>query len=149
MMKSLCYAALLVVACADSLPAAARDEQEPFLIGQALSSTAAQAKLDPKIALFFGKQKHPKVIKDFGEWQTNKKTNAFLKSDQQACEWVFLSALIALQERAKKEGATAIINISSNYKNIETSSETEYVCGAGSLLAGVALKGRAVNFAGK
>ena len=116
---------------------------------QALSSSAAQEKVDPEIKLFFGRQRHPKVAKDLGEWPTNKKTNAFAKSDQHACEWVFLSAVIALQQRARKEGGNAVINIVSNYRNIETSSESEYVCGAGGLIAGVALKGRVVNLGGK
>src|ERR1700737_2154828 len=121
MVKMLCSAALLAVVCGGSLPAIARDEQKAFPIGQALNSAAAQAKLDPGIKFFFGKQRHPKVTKDFGEWPTNKKTNAFAKSDLQACEWVFLSALIALQERARKEGGNAIINIVSNYRNVVTS----------------------------
>jgi uncharacterized protein YbjQ (UPF0145 family) len=136
---------VLVIICGSSLPATARNEHKLFPITQALSTPAAQSKLDPGVRLFFGKQKHPSVIKELGEWNTNKKTNAFARSDQQACEWVFLSAMIALQERARKEGANAVINISSNYQNIETSSESAYVCGAGGLIAGVALKGRAVS----
>jgi hypothetical protein len=145
MIKLFGNAVVLAAIFGGSLPAAARDEQKSFPIGQALSSAAAQAKLDPGMKFFFGKQKHPTVTKDFGEWPTNKKTNAFAKSDLQACEWVFLSAVIALQERARKEGGNAIINIVSNYKNVVTSSESEYVCGAGGLMAGVALKGRIVN----
>ena len=149
MMKFVGGATLLVVVFSGSVPAVARDDKVTFPIGQALGTEAAKAKLDPGTKFFFGKQKYPKIGKDFGEWQSNKKANAFAKSDQQACEWAFLSAMIALQERAKKEGANAIINISSNYKNVETSSGSEYVCGAGGLMAGVTLKGRAVNLSGK
>ena len=50
-----------------------------------------------------------------------------------------------LQERAKKEGGNAVVGIRSNYKSIETSSETEYMCGSGALMAGVALKGKVVR----
>jgi len=148
-MKMLRNAVLTAIACAVALPAAARDEQNLYAIGQALKSPAAQGKLDLGIRLFFGRQRHPNLTKDFGEWRTSKKTNAFAKSDPQACEWVFLSAVIALQERARKEGGNAVINIVSNYKNIVTSSESEYVCGAGALIAGVALKGRVVNLGGR
>jgi hypothetical protein len=148
-MKMLTNATLLAIACTAALPAVARDEQKLYSIAQALQSSAAQGKVDPGIRLFFGRQRHPSVTKDFGQWPTNKKTNAFAKSDLQACEWVFLSAVIALQERAKKEGGNAVINIVSNYRNIVTSSESEYVCGAGSLIAGVALKGRVVNLSGR
>jgi hypothetical protein len=142
-------AALFAIFCSIALPAAARDEQKLYPIGQALRSPAAQGKVDPGIRLFFGNQRHPNITKDFGQWPTNKKTNAFAKSDLQACEWVFLSAVIALQERARKEGGNAVINIVSNYRNIVTNSETEYVCGAGALIAGVALKGRVVNLSGR
>ncbi|MCK5205111.1 MAG: excinuclease ABC subunit A, partial [Desulfobacterales bacterium] len=65
----------------------------------------------------------------------------------QACEWVFLSALLKLQERARNQGANAVINIKSNYKNNEVVSDTEYQCGAGTIFAGVALKGRIVKLA--
>lgn len=148
-MRMLRNAALVVIASSAALPAAARDEQKLYPIGQALRSPAAQGKLDPGIRLFFGRQGHPNVTKDFGQWPTNKKTNAFAKSDLQACEWVFLSAVIALQERARRQGGNAVINIVSNYRNVVTSSESEYVCGAGGLIAGVALKGRVMSLSGR
>jgi hypothetical protein len=127
-----------------SQKAFARDDRLMFPIYDALSAPAAQEKLQG-IVFYFGNQKHPKVLKDFGEFRTNKKTNAFNKSDIQACEWVFLSALLKLQERARNQGANAVINIKSNYKNIEVVSDTEYQCGAGTIFAGVALKGRIVK----
>ena len=148
-MKNLQNAILVGVVCMAPLPAVARNEQKLYPIKQALISDAALGKLDPGIRIFFGKESHPKVTKDFGVWKTNKKTNSFARPDQQACQWVFLSAIIALQKRAQEEGANAIINISSNYKNIETSSESEYVCGSGGLISGVALKGRAVKLGPK
>jgi hypothetical protein len=148
-MRMLRNAALVAIASSVALPAVARDEQKLYPIGQALRSPAAHGKLDPGIRLFFGRQGHPNVTKDFGQWPTNKKTNAFAKSDLQACEWVFLSAVIALQERARRQGGNAVINIVSNYRNVVTSSESEYVCGAGGLIAGVALKGRVVTLSGR
>jgi uncharacterized protein YbjQ (UPF0145 family) len=71
----------------------------------------------------------------------NRKTNAFNKSDEEACKWVFLSAMIALQERAIREGANAVVGINSYYKKNEVSSNTQYECHAGNIVAGVALKG--------
>lgn len=121
-----------------------RDDWLMFPIDQGLSTPAAQQKLQG-IDFYFGDQKHPKVLKDFGEFKTNKKTNAFNKSDKQACEWVFLSALLEMQERARKLGANAVINIKSNYRDNEIVSDKEYQCGAGALFAGVAFKGRFVK----
>lgn len=125
----------------------ARDDQRMYPFAEALAAPAAQGKLDPAIKLYFGNQPHPAVAKEMGEWKTNKKTNGLNKSDQEACEWVFLSAVMELQERAQKEGGNAVINIKSNYKNNERSSETEYMCGSGALMSGVALKGTVVKLA--
>jgi len=148
-MRLVVAAAFVAIACSTAVPAAARDTHHMFPVQPALSTPAALEKLDKGVKLFFGNQKHPKAATDFGEWATNKKTNAFNKSDREACEWVFLSAVLELQERARKQGGNAVINIKSNYKNIETVSDTEYMCGAGALMAGVALKGTVVKLPGK
>lgn len=132
-----------------AVPAQARDDRLMLPLEAALNTAAAQERLDKGVKLYFGKQKHPKVAVNYGEWDTNKKTNAFNKSDREACEWVFLSAALELQERARKQGGNAVINIKSNYKNIETVSDIEYMCGAGALMAGVALKGTVVKLGGK
>ncbi len=145
-MKSLLLVAT-VVSMAVSLNAAARDDHKMFPLADALNAPAALEKLDKDVKLYFGDAKHPPVAKTIGEWSTNKKTNAFGKSDDEACKWVFLSAVMTLQERARKEGGNAVINIRSNYKKIETSSETEYMCGSGALMAGVAFKGAVVKLA--
>ena len=126
-------------------PAFGRDTHHMYPIKEALEAPEAQSKLDKDVKLFFGSQPQAKSAKVLGEWSTNKKTNAFNKSDKQACEWAFLSAVLELQERAHKEGGDAVVNIKSNYKNSERSSEDEYLCGAGALMAGVALKGTVVK----
>jgi len=146
-MNKLLSLTLTLAALASSANTFARDDQNMFPLEDALTTEAAKDKLDPSIKLYFGNQKHPKVVKELGEWKTNKKTNGFNKSDKEACEWVFLSSVLALQERAQKEGGNAVINIKSNYKGNERSSETEYMCGSGALMSGVALKGTVVKLA--
>ena len=71
---------------------------------------------------------------------TSQKTNAFGKSDEEACNWVLQSALIRLQNAAKQAGANAVVNIVSNYKNVVYSDTQKYECHAGAIMAGVALK---------
>lgn len=139
--------AVILASLLGSTSAFARDDQNMYPLEDAINTQAAKDKLDPSIKLYFGNQKHPKIAGELREWKTNKKTNAFNKSDKEACEWVFLSAVLELQERAQKEGGDAIIGIKSNYKNIERSSETEYMCGSGALMSGVALKGTVVKLA--
>ncbi len=123
----------------------ARDDQKMYPLEDAINSPAAKDKLDPSIRLYFGSQKYPKIVRELGEWKTSKKTNGFNKSDKEACEWAFLSAVLELQERAQKEDGNAVVAIKSNYRNIERSSETEYMCGSGALMSGVALKGMVVR----
>jgi uncharacterized protein YbjQ (UPF0145 family) len=57
--------------------------------------------------------------------------------------------MLQLQKRARDLGANAVINIVSNYNNVEFSSETEFECHAGAIMAGVALKGDFVKVADK
>ena len=140
-MKKLILAAVLATI---STSAYARDDVGKYSIAKLLeSSKAKEVLLD--IPLYFGKQKHKSVAKKYGEVSTNKKTNAFMKSDTEACEWVMLSALKALQERAVRENMDGVVNIESNYKKRYFASETEFECGAGAVMAGVALKGTLVK----
>jgi hypothetical protein len=126
-----------------SLPAFARDTVTNYPVEAALKSEGG--KVDQDIALYFAGEAHPRVVKSFGEFATNKKTNAFGKSDEVACQHVFLSAVLELQDRVRKEGGNAVINIKSNYRNQERESATEFTCGAGAVIAGVALKGEVVT----
>ncbi len=123
----------------------ARDDVASYSIENAFASEDFQERLGTEIRFFFGEQSPGEVLRTFGEYRTNKKSNAFGKSDQKVCEWAFLSALIALRDRAIKEGGNAVIGIESNYKNNRTSNETEFVCGAGAFVAGVALIGTVVT----
>jgi hypothetical protein len=128
-----------------SSAAGARDDRLKFSIADAMTTNAAKEKLDGSIKFYWGKQKHPGVEKKLGEFTSNKKTNFFGKSDKDGCEWAWLSAMISLQERAHKEGGNAVIGIKSVYKKDELISESDYECGAGSLMGGVALRGEVVQ----
>lgn len=141
-MKKLWMLTSLCAALATS-HAYARDTVNTYPVDEALKSEPG--KISDDIGLYFAGQQHPAVLKTMGEFATNKKTNAFGKSDLQACQHVFLSAVIELQERARKEGGNAVINIKSNYKNQLSSSATQFTCGAGAVIAGVALVGDVVT----
>tara|TARA_R110002050_G_scaffold82872_11_gene177002 strand:+ start:1226 stop:1654 length:429 start_codon:yes stop_codon:yes gene_type:complete len=141
-MKKIILAAVLTAITAS---ASARDDIGKYPIAPLLESAKAKEVL-LDIPLYFSTQKHKAIAKKYGQVSTNKKTNAFMKSDSEACEWVMLSALKALQERAVRENMDAVVNIESNYKNRHFASETEFECGAGAVMAGVALKGTLVKF---
>lgn len=138
--SALVMAAIAVSVCF-SVPAAAADRIVMLPIITALNSPEALARLGDSPKFYFGAQAIPPVAAELGEGATNKKTSAFGKSDEQACNWVFLSAMLQLKKRAEELGADAVVNIVSNYKRSEMSSETEVECHAGTMMAGVALKG--------
>ena len=115
----------------------AADEKLMLPIEDALNSDLAKEKLDPQITFQFAKGGKGKVL---GEWVANKKTNSFGKDNIAACQRAFISALLEFQERARKEGGSAVVNIRSYYKSEEVSNSKEFMCGSGFLMAGVALK---------
>jgi hypothetical protein len=125
--------------------AEARDERLKMPVAEAMDSDEAKAKLGDDVKFFFGSQASPKPKQTLGTFTSNKKTNFANKSDQAGCTIAFLSAMIALKERAIREGGNAVINIHSVYKNETFKSETEYECGAGKILGGVALRGTVVK----
>ena len=139
------FAAIIILLNLITMNASARDTIIEHSIKDALNNEVANEKLGNDIKFYFGEQAYSKPIKSCGEFKTNKKTNAFNKSDQEACKWVFLSAMISLRDRAMKLGANAVVNISSNYKNNLTSSNDTFQCGAGAFVAGVALVGTVVR----
>lgn len=137
----------LVLLCVTSGNALARDTKYMLPLEAALNTPAAREKLGTGVTFYFGKQGHPAVAQQFGEYTANRKTNALNKSDQEACEWAFLSALLALRDRAVQQGGNAVINIMSYYKKNEVVSNGEYECHAGAVIAGVALRGTVVKLA--
>ncbi len=125
----------------------ARDTIVRVSVEEAMTTEDAKVKLDVGVRFFFGDQKHAEIVTRIGTYTANKKTNAFNKSDQEACKWAFLSAMISLQDRAIAEGGNAVVNIRSFYKKRDFTSATEFECGAGAMLAGVALVGDVVKLA--
>ncbi len=130
-------AALVLAACAP------RDTTHYFSIDEALRSPQAAEVLNPKIKLYFGKPAPGKVVA--AGLVSNKKTNAANKTDQQACEWAFLSAVKSFQDRAAEMGATKVGNLISFYKKNPYKSTTQFECHAGNLIGGVTLKGDIVK----
>lgn len=136
---------IAIAAVATSLPAQARDTKLMLPLAAAMSANDAQTRLGDSVKFYFGKQKTPAIASRLGSDKTSQKTNSFGKSADTACNWAFLSAMLRLQQRAKELGADAVVNIVSNYKNEEMSSETDFECHDGAMMSGVALKGEFVK----
>lgn len=123
----------------------ARDDRNRYSIDEAMNLSDAKAKLNEGYTYRFGTASHNDVVSHHGEFKSNKKTNAVGKSDKFACQWAFLSAMLTFQNQIGKQGGNAVINIRSYYKKIDYSSETEFECGNGALMAGVTLVGDIVT----
>lgn len=147
-MKSISHLTIIVaLTLSAAWPVHARDSKLMFPITPALEVKDAKEKLDGSVKFYFGNQETPKVLTKLGTDVTNQKTNAVGKSDERACNWVFLSAMIQLDKRAKQLGANAVVNIVSYYQKNVMSSPTEFECHAGNIVAGVALRGEFVKIA--
>ena len=126
-------------------PASARNDFKTFSVADAFELEAYKNKLGGDVKFYFGDAKHRPVAKRFGEWPTQKKTNAFNKTDEYACQWALLSALLALKKRAVSEGGNAVINIKSNNDHNEKSNSGTFECEVGNIIASVALLGTVVK----
>ena len=138
-MNKLLIASLLAVAAV--APAHARNTPVTVTLQSVLDMPEAQGKLDGTVKFYLAGSPTPKVVKKFGDDTSNAKTNAFNKSAEAACRWNALSALIKLQDKAKREGANAVIEITSYSEKVPFSSPTDIQCSDGAFLAGIALKG--------
>ena len=125
----------------------ARDDRNMWSISEAMGTEDAKQKLNKNIRFYFGDQSHPKIIKNYGEYMSNKKTNAFNKTDERACQWNFLSAMLSFQDRALRMGGNAVVNIRSYYKKNSISSQAEFECGSGAFVSGVTFLGDVVQIA--
>lgn len=146
-MKQLTYLAMILLFLFGFSAGEARNAVIKVSIEEALAWGERDGVLNSSIRLYFGDQEHPEVETTMGNYSANKKTNAFNKSDQEACKWAFLSAMATLQNRAVTEGGNAVINIHSYYYKNNFSSTTDFECGAGNVVAGVTMVGDVVRLA--
>ena len=133
--------AILLMAALLAAPAIARDTVLNIPLADVLAMPEAKGKLDGSVKFFLAGQTTPKIIQESGEGITNRKTNGVGKEDEFGCKWAALSALISLQDAARRNGSNAVVNLVSYYKKNETKSDTTVECHAGGFVIGVTLKG--------
>lgn len=128
-------------------PAAARDDAvNTFQIANVTSREDFQSQTQG-VRFYFGDQATPAVARRVeANATTSQRTRKFGRTAEEACQWVMMSALLRLRDHALAVGANGVVNIRSNWQNNEWSSTTEYQCGIGGIMAGVALKADIVTF---
>ncbi len=114
--KKLAVAATLLI-CALPGISQARDTAVYLPFDKAVAEATRAGKIDGSVKFYLaGNTPSGNVTVVSAGAVTNKKTNAFNKSDEVACEWVAQSAIISLHQAAKNAGANAVTNIVSFYK---------------------------------
>lgn len=131
-----------VLALAIGGPVDARNDKHLLPINDAMQS----ANVDGSVRFYFAKQKAPAVAKRLGSSSVHGKVSTRPERDEESCKAAFREALAALQKRANKAGADAVVNIVSYYRNETTSSANEFQCNAGAA-AHVMLRGELVQLA--
>lgn len=117
------------------------------LLAVAVAAPAAHARKDVQtfsIELITSQPEYAESVGDFkfgfgdaisgaslGSTSTRKSTNGINKSDERACAWAALGALIALKADAEARGGTAVEGIKSTVSGTDFSSATEFQCISG------------------
>ncbi len=140
-MKKITLAAGALLALLASVSAGARDTVLHLPLADVFELPEAKKQLDGSVKFHLDGAAHGAVKKTLGSDVSNKKTNGVGKSDETACKWAALSALVSFQDSAKRKGANAVVNLISYFKKVEFKSATEYECHAGGVVVGVTLKG--------
>jgi uncharacterized protein YbjQ (UPF0145 family) len=135
---------LALASCLVTSTALARSDLIDIPVNTATAYDESSALRD--VPYYMAGRSHPAIAKDLGVYRSNKRTNAFTKSDEHACSIAFLSALISLQTRAQRLGGDAVVDIKSITKHRDLESSAEFRCAVGNVVANVALTGRVVKF---
>jgi uncharacterized protein YbjQ (UPF0145 family) len=143
-MKLTIAALALPIALFVSGPANADDAVGNYSIASVVARPEYAAQLEG-VQFYFGSTRHPAGRTIEADAQTSLRTRKLGRSDEEACQWVMLSALIQLRNYAQSVGGDAVVNVRSNWRNNVVSSTTEYQCASGFLMAGVALKGDVIS----
>lgn len=120
--------------------ACAADDVVYFPLQKAIDAATAAGKLDGSVRFYLAGQKVNARVVQAGV-VTNKKSNAFGKGNEEVCLWTAQSALISLQEAARKNGANAVVNITSYFRKNVYSNPVNFECHVGAIMSGVALRG--------
>lgn len=123
--------------------AEARDDAQKESIGDAMNT--ATAKSFSEVKFYFGDQSYAEPKRFIGNYTSKKTTRAFGKSDEEACQWAFLSAIKSFYERALREGGNAVVNIKSITTGRSFKSTDQFECRAGNVVAKVYLQADVVE----
>ncbi|MEX3928095.1 signal peptidase [Paraburkholderia sp. BR10936] len=115
----------------------------PIQPAASLSTAKAASSADPatKIAVYFGAQPHPEVVRHVGDASHSLRAARATDGAEASCNKVLAMALDKLRADAHNKGANAVINVTTRFHGSETGSATEYTCGVSQSAAAIAVTG--------
>ena len=123
--------------------AEARDTSLQLSISDAMNTDTAKSFTG--VEFYFGDQTYQEPKRFIGNYTSKKTTNAFGKTDEEACRWAFLSAIKSFYERALREGGNAVVKIKSITTGKSFESTDQFECRAGNIVAKVYLQADVVE----
>jgi uncharacterized protein YbjQ (UPF0145 family) len=140
-------AALFISLSLCAVSAQARNVPLFLPIQDAIKADKASSKLSGVVDFYFGDQPHPAVETTLSQGVVAYKKGSMTVDGTEAetCHRTFLAALTQLQEKARRAGGNAVINIESYYKKISFKSDDKYECRTGNVKTGVMLRGDVVR----
>jgi len=140
---SAAIASLMLAGCGTQL------ESLPIQPVASLAKQKAALSTDPasKIAVYFGAQAHPDVVRRMGNASHSVRVARATDGAEASCDKALATALDKLRADAKDKGANAVVNITTRFHGTETASATEYTCGVSPSAAAIAVKGDLVILA--
>ncbi len=134
-------ALLAALAAFTAAPAYARDDYQTYSLELVWAHPDYASKLGD-FKFVFGDSVSGQSL---GTTSTRKATNGVTKSDQTACVWAMLSALIAIKNDAVGRGGSSVQGIKSTVSGMPVSSSTEFQCRSGFTNSRVYLEGVVVK----
>lgn len=134
-------ALLAAMAAVTAAPAYARDDVQTYSLELVWAHPDYAAKLGD-FKFVFGDTVSGQSL---GTTSSRRSTNGINKSDQDACVWAMLSALIAIKNDAVGRGGTSVQGLKSTVTGTAVSSATEFQCRSGFTNSKVYLEGVVVK----
>jgi hypothetical protein len=122
-------------------PSYARKDVQTWKVADFMANSEYTSKLEG-FKFSWGAAKPGKAL---GETESRRSTNGVNKSDEAACQWALLSALLALKTDAQARGGTAVVGLRSFATGEEFVSATEYQCLSGFTNSRVYIRGTIVK----
>lgn len=140
MVKKIVTLSLMVLVCV----AFARSDFLQMELPKVTGGEQGKQKLSG-VQYFMKGTNHPEVEINMGEVHSTKKTRNVGRGDYESCEVAALSALIAIEKKAKSMGADAVIDIESYTRDKISADTTKIECNVGSTVAHMAIRGTMVR----